>query len=162
MSARNEAADIHNLGVNFHLDGRHVEAVTCFERAAAMFNALGRATSEGNSRHALGDELHLLGDHSEAAVQYSIAYDLWIHTGHTRDAAVAMLNAGAELCELARFAGAVDCLEVAASLSLAIGDQDLQSRCVINIGICRQGSKGVGGGPGGGGGTGGMDAGVGL
>jgi tetratricopeptide (TPR) repeat protein len=139
MSARNEAADIHNLGVSFHRDGRHVEAVTCFERSAAMFNAIGRTASEGNSRHALADELHLLGDHSEAAIQYSRAYDLWIRAGHSRDAAVAMLNAGAELCELARFAGAVDCLEVAAGLSNAIGDQDLNSRCLINLGICRQG-----------------------
>lgn len=138
MSARNEAADIHNLGVSFHLGGRLVEAVTCFERSAAMFSALGRIASEGNSRHAMADELHLLGDHSEAAIQYSLAYDLWIKAGHTRDAAVAMLNAGAELCELARFNGAVDCLEVAAKLSNAIGDQDLRSRCLINLGICRQ------------------------
>lgn len=142
MSARNEAADIHNLGVSFHLEGRHVEAVTCFERSAAMFGALGRAVSEGNSRHALADELHLIGDHSEAAIQYSMAYDLWIHSGQTRDAAVAMLNAGAELCELSRYGGAVDCLEVAASLSDAVGDQDLRSRCLINIGICRQGATG--------------------
>jgi tetratricopeptide (TPR) repeat protein len=138
MSARNEAADIHNLGVSFHRNCRYVEAVTCFERSAAMFGAIGRAVSEANSRHALADELHLIGDHSEAAIQYSRAYDLWIGEGHTRDAAVAMLNAGAELCELSQYAGAVECLEVAANLSHSIGDQDLRSRCLINLGICRQ------------------------
>jgi tetratricopeptide (TPR) repeat protein len=138
MSAWNEATDIHDLGVSFRRSGRRVEAVTCFEHSATLFHAIGRAASEGNSRHALADELHLLGDHPEAAVQYSRAYDLWIRAGHIRDAAVAMLNAGAELCELSRYAGAVDCLEVAASLSHAIGDQDLRSRCLINLGICRQ------------------------
>jgi hypothetical protein len=42
---------------------------------------------------------------------------------------------------LAQFAGAVDCLEVAADLSHTIGDQDLRSRCLINLGICRQSSR---------------------
>jgi len=85
----------------------------------------------------LAEDLHRAGDHAEAAIQYSLAYDLWLQAGQPRDAAVAMLNTGTELCELSKYLGAANCLEVAASISSAIGDHALRSRCLDGLGLCR-------------------------
>lgn len=73
---RGEAHTLDSIGYSYHHLGRHHEAVTCYEQAAAVARELGDSYTEAAALSHLADTLFAAGDAAAARDAWQQALDI--------------------------------------------------------------------------------------